>query len=234
MDFDEFIKSKTTKYEDILLYHGSRGGLEGDIAPISRQRCDFGRGFYMGENEMQPAGLIVEDTLPMLYNVNLRLSEIDPKRVLELDGREWVYTVLACRKRCAEFNNLDIARHALSRLEKYDVIIGPIADDRMTEAIRKFEEYALTDKGLLACLQSVEYGKQYVCKTPDACSKIEIISERVLSDYKEAQSIRKYSADMREKSRDVVNDMQRKFQRDGLYLNELIDREKNKERDHVR
>lgn len=32
----------------MLLYHGSKSGLVGDIAPISRKKCDFGKGFYMG------------------------------------------------------------------------------------------------------------------------------------------------------------------------------------------
>lgn len=32
----------------ILLYHGSKSGLSGAIAPISRDKCDFGRGFYSG------------------------------------------------------------------------------------------------------------------------------------------------------------------------------------------
>ena len=40
-------------YKDIILYHGSRGGIDGDIAPISRARCDFGQGFYLGEEEKQ-------------------------------------------------------------------------------------------------------------------------------------------------------------------------------------
>lgn len=32
----------------VLLYHGSKSGLVGNIAPISRAQCDFGQGFYMG------------------------------------------------------------------------------------------------------------------------------------------------------------------------------------------
>lgn len=52
--------------EDIILYHGSRGGIDGLIRPISRVRCDFGQGFYMGESEEQAKGLIVEDSVPIL------------------------------------------------------------------------------------------------------------------------------------------------------------------------
>ena len=35
--------------EDVILYHGSRGGIQGKIRPCSRLRCDFGKGFYMGD-----------------------------------------------------------------------------------------------------------------------------------------------------------------------------------------
>lgn len=31
--------------QDVILYHGSRGGIEGGIKPVSRERCDFGKGF---------------------------------------------------------------------------------------------------------------------------------------------------------------------------------------------
>ena len=32
----------------MILFHGSKSGIKGPIAPISRERCDFGKGFYMG------------------------------------------------------------------------------------------------------------------------------------------------------------------------------------------
>ena len=41
--------------EDIILFHGSRGGLQGDIQPQSRVD-DFGKGFYMGESQDQAKG----------------------------------------------------------------------------------------------------------------------------------------------------------------------------------
>ena len=36
---------------NITLYHGSKSGIRGVIAPASRERCDFGKGFYMGTDE---------------------------------------------------------------------------------------------------------------------------------------------------------------------------------------
>ncbi len=44
-----FEEAPIIKSEEIMtLYHGSKDGIRGTIAPISRDRCDFGKGFYMG------------------------------------------------------------------------------------------------------------------------------------------------------------------------------------------
>lgn len=40
--------------QNLILYHGSKAGLVGNIAPVSRDRCDFGKGFYMGTERSQP------------------------------------------------------------------------------------------------------------------------------------------------------------------------------------
>ena len=44
----------------VLLYHGSKSGIEGDIAPLSRKQCDFGEGFYMGTESSQALTLICD------------------------------------------------------------------------------------------------------------------------------------------------------------------------------
>lgn len=145
--------------EDIILFHGSRGGIDGDISPISRARCDFGQGFYMGKDAKQAKSLIVDDPSPYFYTLRLKLSEIPEDRILNLsNNKDWLYTILANRKRIPEFNELDIAKEYLDKCKKYDIIIGPIADDKMTDAMQRFASYGLTDKGLIECLQSIKYG----------------------------------------------------------------------------
>ena len=225
------IKSAYTRgvESEIVLYHGSRGGIEGDIQPISRERCDFGRGFYLGENKSQACGLVVDDSDPFLYRIKLDVSKIPNDKILVLNGKEWLYTILACRKRCTEFNELNIAKKALRELKKYDLVIGPIADDRMTEAIRRFENHAMTDKALLECLKYIDYGNQYVCKTKKACGCLTILDEKEIYG-KEADDIRKYSAEMRGKGKDIVDQMQVRYQREGFFLNELVDRQKEIEK----
>jgi hypothetical protein len=51
--------------KDIKLYHGSRGGIEGDIEPCSRLHCDFGKGFYMGTDKQQAKSLVCNEHAPV-------------------------------------------------------------------------------------------------------------------------------------------------------------------------
>lgn len=41
----------------MILYHGSKSGINGNIQPLSQAECDFGRGFYMVDKEQSPLWL---------------------------------------------------------------------------------------------------------------------------------------------------------------------------------
>lgn len=83
----------------ITLYHGSKSGIEGSIAPVSRERCDFGRGFYMGTEETQPLTLICNYEGARLYNLELNLTGL---KVLNIEvGIDWALFVAYNRGRLA-------------------------------------------------------------------------------------------------------------------------------------
>lgn len=213
---------------DIILYHGSRGGINGDIKPISRPRCDFGQGFYMGSNPQQVKSLVCEENKPIYYKLKIRLSEIPDERILHLEGEEWINAVLANRQADKEFSALKIAKDIMQKLNKYDIIYGTIADDRMDEAMKRFMQNGLTTKALLACLQSVDYGVQYVARTEFACSKIEILTEHEILKG-ELQSAREYGSVKRCEGIGVVDKMARLYPREGKYLSEIISEQHNRQ-----
>ncbi len=215
--------------KDIILYHGSRGGIEGEIKPSSRVLCDFGKGFYMGTDKMQAEGLVAEKREPIIYTVKLKLSEIPDNKILILDGYDWLNAVLAKRKLCEEFNKLNLAKSWSKKLEKYDIIIGKIADDKMLDAIERFSTYGMTDVALIQCLQSTNYGEQYVAKTEYACSKIEILEEKALKGL-ELQTARDYAVKARINAVHAVDDAIISSRGNGLYLDEIVKRERKKER----
>lgn len=65
----------------IKLYHGSKKGLEGNIKPISRELCDFGKGFYMGTEQTQPMTLICNYENATMYNLEMDTSLLSVKEL---------------------------------------------------------------------------------------------------------------------------------------------------------
>ena len=65
----------------VLLYHGSKYGITGKIRPISRDKCDFDKAFYMGTVPSQPLTLIAGFDSSRFYIVSLDLSDLSYKEV---------------------------------------------------------------------------------------------------------------------------------------------------------
>ena len=62
--------------DDLIVYHGSRKGLQGKIEPISREFCDFGKGFYLGTNPVQSLTLVCDEEKPVFYTMKLNLTDL--------------------------------------------------------------------------------------------------------------------------------------------------------------
>ena len=67
--------SKSLELEEgrVILYHGSKSGIEGSIQPKSRKQCDFGAGFYMGTEPSQALTLICDYEKSKFYIVSIFL-----------------------------------------------------------------------------------------------------------------------------------------------------------------
>lgn len=207
--------------KDITLYHGSRGGLVGNIQPSSRIRCDFGQGFYMGNKPEQAKTLVYTDTNPIFYTVNFKLSQIPNDKILILNDMDWAYFVLYNRGKLENIKNTDFYKSIRNMQANKDVIIGPIADDNMNAVMRQFENGDITDKALLECIRCIDYGTQYVAKTQYACDCIDIQFQEELnpSHYEEYH---KYRIDKIHESEEKVKLIKRQFRNEGQYLDEII------------
>ena len=205
----------------VKLFHGSRGGIDGNIAPISRARCDFGKGFYMGSHPMQAKSLVSGDDSPFFYELELDISKIPDKKIWIPDDEEWIHLVLSHRKNIDFYNELPIAHETQDKAKEYDLIIGKIADDKMRQAMNSFMDNGLTDAGLLYCLQYVKYGVQVVAKTAFACRNIRIIKEIALKGNELDQAV-DYSQELQKQCVGVVNYAQMEFADKGKRLSDII------------
>ena len=66
----------------VVLYHGSKSGIQGNIAPVSRKYCDFGKGFYMGTERIQPLTLICNYPDARIYTLEADLSDL---KILDIE-----------------------------------------------------------------------------------------------------------------------------------------------------
>lgn len=213
------------EYKDEILYHGSRGGIVGDIEPKSRERCDFGVGFYMGTNPERAKTLVATDPSPYFYQLKFRISEINKDKILELKDMEWANFVLYNRGRLDSKKNTAMYNHYKHLGDNKDVIIGPIADDAMNETMRKYMQGEITDKAFLESIRVLDYGIQYVVKTEAACRLIEKHSERELFGKELSDSV--YLAELRRKEGNIkANEVQKKYRREGYYLDEILQNSK--------
>ena len=203
------------------LYHGSRGGIKGTIKPVSRERCDFGPGFYMGTNPDQAKSLVANDPAPFFYRLHLDLLRIPESRRLELKDMDWAYFVLYNRGRLESAAGSGFYQKYQHLGDDKDIIIGPIADDAMNESMNRFLNNQITDKAFLESIRAINYGIQYVAKTAEACSHISILSETKLYG-KELEDSILLSDRRRKEGRRIADQMQLKFRREGKYFDELL------------
>jgi len=207
--------------ERLVLYHGSRGGIDGDIAPVSRNRCDFGKGFYMGTNIDQAKSLVSNDPDPVFYTLRLHMENIPRENIIELSDMEWAFFVLYNRRKLEDIRGSVLYENCRRVGEGKDLIIGPIADDAMNESMSRFLNGDITDKVFLESIRAIDYGIQYVAKTERACGCVEIRSERALEG-RELSEATALSEERRREGHRVADEIQHRFRREGRYFDEII------------
>ena len=210
----------TITMSKLLLYHGSKSGIVGDIKPISREFCDFGKGFYMGTDKMQPLTLICNYPNAKLYTMELDLTGL---RLLEIEvGIDWALLIAYYRGKMERVRGSDIYRKYASLADGYDMVIGKIANDRMFVVLDRFFSGDITDTALIGCLSALNLGQQYVALTDDACRQIKIISEESFSET-ERGVLRIESEEYRQKGVTRADEICRQFRREGRFFDEIIE-----------
>ena len=206
--------------KDILtLYHGSKSGIDGVIAPISRDRCDFGKVFYMGDEKSQPLTLICNYSDATLYTLNLDLSDL---KIFEIEiGLEWALLIAYNRSKMETIKTSALYKHFADLCKGYDLIVGYIANDRMFVVLDRFFNGDITDTALINSLSALKLGKQYVAITQKACDRITIIDKQTITE-KERILLKQESEANRSRGIKMADEICRKYRRDGRFFDEIL------------
>lgn len=222
IDLFDYISQQVKRESDderLIVYHGSKKGIIGDITPSSRESCDFGKGFYLGTDPAQPLTLICDEEKPILYTMKLDLTGLN---VLEIEmNLEWAMLIAYYRGYMNEVKGSDIYKKYEKMADGYDVIVGYIANDRMYRVMKSFFEKEITDVALIHSLSALDLGRQYVCKTRKACKQLEIIDKRELSAL-ELAILRDKSIIRRQEGIDLTEEILIKYRREGKFFDEIL------------
>ena len=203
----------------VILYHGSKSGITGPIAPISRDRCDFGKGFYMGTDPYQPLTLISDFEQSRFYIVSLDLSDL---KILQVKADlEWAMLVAFFRGKMESAKGTALYERYARMTDGCDVIIGSIADDRMFYVLDNFFLGNITDKALVMSLSALQLGQQYVAINGKSCQQIAIEAEIELS-WLEKVFLRDLSEANRVKGINLANEICRDYRREGRFFDEIL------------
>lgn len=218
-------KADTIKLEEgrILLYHGSKSGIIGDIAPKSREMCDFGRGFYMGTEPGQSLTLICDFEKSKFYIVSIDISTLDTVEInADLD---WAMLVAFHRGRMDKIKGTAFY-DKYSRIDAgKDLVIGSIANNRMFYVLDNFFMGNITDMALVNSLSALKLGKQYVATTEKACAAVRIEDEIPISML-ERRFLQDESDANRQKGIMLANDICKSYRRAGKFFDEILDEAK--------
>lgn len=124
------------------LYHGSTQSIERIDLSCSKPNKDFGRGFYLSDNEQQAMKLAQYKAEQLDIEPVVNIYEFDESLLLQPDlsvkqfsgyTKEWAQFVFDNR------NSPDG-----ESVHSYDIVIGPIANDRVGLQIRRYIEQEIT------------------------------------------------------------------------------------------
>ena len=204
----------------VILFHGSKSGLVGKIGPKSRARCDFGAGFYMGTEPMQPLTLICDYESSKFYVVSIALDNL---KVLDIPANlEWAMLVAFNRGKMEGVKGTQMYEKYRQLCADKDVLIGSIANDRMFYVLDNFFQGNITDLALVNSLSALELGRQYVAVSQKGCDAIQIEKEIPIS-YLEKCILQDVSEKNRAKGVSAANEICKNYRREGKFFDEILD-----------
>lgn len=171
----------------MILYHGSNV----EINEIDFSKCksykDFGKGFYLTSMKQQAvrmaenrAALFGGEPIVTIYKADediMYKPDLNTKTFDMIPTVEWARFIVNNRSR--EFK--DIASLDCNIDAKYDIVLGPVADDAVAATIRRFMGDRLDEEGLRKRLTYKALSNQYSFHTQKAIAylrKVGTLNER--------------------------------------------------------
>lgn len=175
--YEQFYKEDYSDDNNIILFHGAKKtfSLPIDFLKYSKSRNDFGIGFYLGQTFEQAANYISYIDACNVYSFKLNLNDL---KIYKFDvDTDWMIAIAYFRGWIEDYLETSFVKNVLDKIKDCDIIIAPIADNRMFDIITEFVEGNITDEQCKHALAATNLGLQYVLKTTKAVEHVSFIQE---------------------------------------------------------
>ena len=217
---EQFYREDYVAKGEILLFHGSKTGIEGKIDLSHNKRInDFGKGFYCGESLEQSAMFVATYPKSSLYMLKFNPQGLK-KRVFHVD-REWMLMVAYFRGKIIGYEESEVIKELIKANEVIDYIVAPIADNRMFEIIDSFIDGEITDVQCQHCLSATNLGNQYVFVTQKAIDQITLLEKCYLSE-PEKESYLTSRQESFKMNMDKVKLARKQYRNQGEYVEDIL------------
>lgn len=211
---EEFLK-ETSKF---ILFHGSKTGLQEIKYDGSRRNCDFGEGFYLGQTYDNAACFVCDNDNSSIYSFELNTKGLN---ILEFDcSLEWMLAICYYRGTIKEYSESKIVKQIIEKVETSDLIIAPIADNRMFYIMSLFANGDINSEIAIHSLSASFMGKQFVLKTKKALSNLKAIEKYYICQPEKDS----YIQFLKNRTNEIETKlkMAKREYRDGLFIEEIL------------
>lgn len=156
------------------LYHGSNIAIDNINLAMCRPYKDFGQGFYLTDIEEQAEKMAIrvariygEKPIVNIYEIEDNFKDLKNLKIKDFGiqtTEEWARFVMNNRSRAFT----DMKNVLCNKDNKYDIVIGPVADDDMALLFRQYENKIIDFKTLLRGMIYKKTSSQYSFHTENS------------------------------------------------------------------
>lgn len=217
--YEQLFKEDESEEEKVL-FHGSKKDFSFPVDLLhSKANNDFGRAFYLGENLNQASTYVANSPSPKVYAFKLNLSSLKRKRFDV--SKEWMLSIAYYRGWLIDYRGHPTLKTIVSAVEEADIIIAPIADNRMFDLISEFVRGEITDLQATHALSATNLGMQYALRSLVAIKNLSFLDSLHISSL-ERESLVNERLEMNALGQDKVKVARINYRGKGRYIDELL------------
>lgn len=204
----------------LIVYHGSNDIIDKPKHDGGRRFSDFGLGFHVTTNIEMAKSWACRKKAKDSY-VNKYMFNVDGLNSLTFDlDLNWLLFIAFNRRVVENEELINTLKEKYKDIDKYDIIIGPTADDRMFDTLDLFFNNNITLEHCLQALNSMDLDIQYNIRSSKGIEAIEFVRHLELDDLDKEY----YVNESKQKKIIMENKMRfirKKFGNVGKYFDEL-------------